>query len=747
MNETILGQPIVTPDPAAEEQRRKGADLATKWLKAIEQRRNSESKWRKDAKMVVDRYRDARTDFDKQLAKFSILWANTEVLKPAIFNRMPVPDVRRRYLTRDPVARTAAMILERALSYSMDSYDFKDTLDRVEEDYLLPGRGQAVVCYKPYFKQSRKTVEPLPEQPDESDESDSSVSGIRPFGGEGGSDPAGDAASLPVPGSENGAPDPTRYPPGTQFDAQGAFSLQEEKLYEEVYCEYQEWQYYVFGEAKQRSKVPWEAYGDLLTKDEVKEEYPDFTGCEDLRYEEYTTPISSLSDPADKGPGRALIWRVWHKLSRKLIVVGEGYKDGPLSVMDDPLGLENFFPSPEPIQALRTNGNDTPKPEYLMYEDQALELDIISGRLKVLVSALKYRGVFDKELDETAKFKDLTNAPDNTFLPVPNFRELAEKGGLKALLDTMPLEEIAEVIVKLTERAAQLKQEIYEIYGISDIVRGATHPNETLGAQQMKAQYAGMRISTRQERFQRFIRDVLRLKAEIIAEHFSPQTLQLMTGIEVVPDMQFQQMKQQQQVPANTVPESEFMQACQLIKSDKLRGFRIDIETDSTIPVDRANEQQNRIQFIQAVGQYLTGILPAVQSGAIPVKLAREGLLFVVRGFKVGTELEETLEELGDNQDEATQLMQLKQVNGQMQQQLQDLQQQLQEAKQNSAGDQARAQADIAVSNVQAQNDIAADNAKTSNTIMVDKAKAVHSMAVKTHQAVTKPPPAPPGMQ
>jgi hypothetical protein len=740
--ETMLGQPIITTDPAADEQKRKNAELATKWLKAIAQRRSREANWRKNADKVVDRYRDARTDLDKQLAKFSILWANTEVLKPAIFNRMPVPDVRRRYLTRDPVARTAAMILERALSYSMDSYDFKDTLDRVEEDYLLPGRGQAVVCYKPYFKQTRKDVEPLPEQEDKPDGDEADLPGISDVRDQGvGTDPAGNPASQPV---SAGAPS---YPPGTQFDAQGAFTLQEEKLYEEVYCEYQEWKYYVFGEGKQRSKVPWEAYGDLLSKDEVREEYPDFEDYEELTYNDVETPGN---DQPEKGPGRALIWKVWHKASRKVIVVAEGYKDGPLQVLDDPLSLENFYPTPEPIQSIRTNGNDTPKPEYLMYEDQAIELDIITGRLKALTSALKYRGVYDKEMEETAKFKDITNSPDNTFIPIPNFREMAEKGGLQALIATMPLEEISAVIDKLTVRSNQLKQEIYEVYGISDIVRGATHPNETLGAQQMKAQYAGMRISTRQERFQRFIRDILRLKAEIIAEHFSPQTLQLMTGIDVVPDMQFQQMQQQQQVPANTVSESEFMKACQLIKDDKLRGFRIDIETDSTIPVDRANEQQNRIQFITAVGQYLTGILPAVQSGAIPVKLAREGLLFVVRGFKVGTELEETLEELGENQDEATQLMQLKQVNQQMQQQLQETQKQLQEAQQNNAGDQARAQADVAVSNAQAQNDIAVDNKQAENAIAVSTAKAAHSMAIKTHAAVTKPPtipPAPPGMQ
>jgi hypothetical protein len=65
---------------------------------------------------------------------------------------MPVPDVRRRYLTKDPVARTGAMILERALSYSMEQYDFRDVLDRCLEDYLLPGRAESIVCYKPMFE-------------------------------------------------------------------------------------------------------------------------------------------------------------------------------------------------------------------------------------------------------------------------------------------------------------------------------------------------------------------------------------------------------------------------------------------------------------------------------------------------------------------------------------------------------------------------------------------------------------------
>jgi DNA-binding transcriptional MerR regulator len=220
-----------------------------------------------------------------------------------------------------------------------------------------------------------------------------------------------------------------------------------------------------------------------------------------------------------------------------------------------------------------------------------------------------------------------------------------------------------------------------------------------------------------------------------------------MTGIQVLPDLQYQQMQQQQSLPVGAVSQSEFDQAIQVLKSDKLRGFKVDIETDSTIPVDRMQDQQNRIAFIQAVGQYLTGIIPAVQEGAIPMKVAREGLLFVVRGFKIGTELEEVLEELGQDGEQAQQMAQLQKMVPALQEQIKELQQQLQEAQQKGQADAARAQADIVVSNTQAQNDITADNVKTANTIAIDRAKAGHSMAVATHTAMNRPPPKQNGVQ
>lgn len=692
---------MITPQtiPVDEEkQKRQRHELARKWLAEIERYRTKEKGWREKARKTIERYKDDRGVTEESLSKYNILYANTEVMKPAIFARMPVPDVRRRFNTNDPAARTAALILERCLSYSMASYDMKDVLSRALEDYLLPGRSIALVCYEPLIlNRPQRQQEPTP--PGADDETSK------------------EEVSLP-PQEENAPADPEMPSEAPGLPADGNPPVEEYKAWESVYCKYVKWDRFGFSDCTQWSdcKAAW--IGEPMSKDDIRGAFPEFKDLDNLNFSVDESSDHEVDRNWSKQPPRTvIIWKVWHKPTRKYMVFAEGYQDGPIRVQEDPQQLEHFFPLPEPLYSMRTNDSWLPKPEYTIYQDQAIELDNLTNRLSNLTQALKYRGVYDQAMDQVAKLSDIVKSPDNTFKPIPNYRELAEKGGLASLISALPLEEIAKVIASLREREVELKTAIYEIYGIADIMRGASNASETLGAQQLKAQYGGLRISTRQELFQQFIVQILRIKAELIAEHFSPDTIRLMTGIQVLPDQQFEMMKQQQSLPGGAVSESEFAAAIQIIKDDKLRGFKVDIETDSTVPVDKNQEQQNRVAFMAAIGQYLQGVIPAVQSGAIPIKVAREGLLFVVRGFKVGTELEEVMEQIGEDGDQAQQLAQLKQANEQMKQQLQDLQAQLQQAQTSNQADMAKAQSDIQVDTAKAQNDIAITRAKAATNV------------------------------
>lgn len=641
------------------EQSSKDQTIAQKWLAEIARIRSKEKKWREQARKVIERYRDDR-DWDSKQSKMNILWSNTETIKPAIFSRMPVPDVRRRWSTRDPAARTAALIIERSLVYLNSVANFRDVLNRSNEDYVLPGRAMAQVCYYPTLATKRKKVDPLPP-----------------------SDP----------------PEDDKYPEGTLVDEQGGYQEEEYKAWESVVPEYVNWELFGFSECASWDKCPAAWTGEYLTRDDIAKLAPQFDDYDGLSF---STEVDE--DKKDQPPQTVLVWKVWHKAARKLLLIAENYSKAPLAQIDDPLQLENFYPFPEPMYSLRNNGKWTPKPEFLLYQDQAIELDIITERMRQLTSALKVRGVYDKAMDTVAKISELPHKGDNEFIPVDNFSQLAEKGGLEGLIAMMPLEQIAAVLVSLREREGELKQEIYEIYGIADIMRGVSEASETLGAQQLKAQYGALRISTRQDRFQEFIRELYRIEAEIVCEHFDPETLKLMTGLQVITDMQFEQLKAQKQLPAGAVSESEFAQAIQIIRSDKLRGFKVDIETDSTVPVDKQAEQENRVAFIGALGTYLQGVLPAIEQGAIPASVAREAMLFVIRGFKVGTELEEVLEQLGDDDDTED--------TAKIRQQLQYLQAKLQETQQENQELKAGAEVELQKAQIKAQTDIAANDSK-----------------------------------
>jgi hypothetical protein len=687
-----------TPDPQSIER-------AQKWQKAIDERRHVERKWRTEsAPAVIKRYRDEREVGEHDLAKMSMLWANVETLKPAIFSRMPIPDVRRRFTTADPAARTAALILERCLTYASDAYDLHDTLDRCNEDYLLPGRATCVIRYVPTIEQQQERipVEPLPNAEDEEPK---------------------DSTREELQEQFSDAPPEPQYPEGTLHDDQGAYQMQttEQLVYQEVCPEYVAWDLFVFGQCKTWKKCPWVAIGSLLTKEEVRKRYPKCAN--DLTY----TYTERVDKAGEKEQGHyALFWDIWHKPSRKFIVIAEKY-EGIVYEQDDPLELEGFFPVPEPMYSLRNNRTWEPKPEFALYQDQANELDLVTERMKGLIEMCKVRGGYDAAVDnETFKFSDVMRKPDGTLVPINNWRALMEKGGLAGVVDFLPLEQIVAAIEQLRLRQAELKQEIYEITGISDIVRGSSQASETLGAQQLKAQYAGLRISTRQQRFQRFAREIFCIMGEIIAEHFDPQTLKLMSGINVLPDLAFDQMKQQKKLPAGAVSESEFNAAMEILHNDKLRGFKVDIETDSTIPADKQGEQQGRMEFLQAMAAYFQQAAPAVAQGLIPAAIAREGLLFGVRAFKVGSEFEEVLEQLGDDQEAPTQ-QQMQQLQGQLQQ----LQQENQELKQGQQVDMAKVQGQQQVAQFKATSEAQLDQWKAQQDVALEQMRAHHDVKFK----------------
>ena len=154
------------------------------------------------------------------------------------------------------------------------------------------------------------------------------------------------------------------------------------------------------------------------------------------------------------------------------------------------------FPMPKTFVCHNHKRQPNPAPDYVQYQDQAMELDQLTGRIGNLVKALRVAGVYDASAPALQRL--LSEDTENVLIPVEQWAVFGEKGGLKGVMDFLPIKEIGETLIGLYEARDRTKQELYEVTGISDIIRGATNPNETLGAQELKGKYAGLRMGAMQ---------------------------------------------------------------------------------------------------------------------------------------------------------------------------------------------------------------------------------------------------------
>lgn len=553
------------------------------WLDALSLAEKTEKAWRRRAQAAVQRYRDEE---ERTGVRFNILHANTETLGPALYNSTPVPDVRRRHGDRDQTGKLASQVIQRSLAASMDAYDFDASMQGAVFDSIMVGRGIVQVRYVPAF-------------------------------------------------AEDGT-----------------------VAYEEVVCEQRDWRDFLHGPGRRWSEVGWVAFRERITRDQAVEAFGAEIGGKVKLDWVQDGAETNAEDRGARVPDifkRLTYWQIWDKEKREVVFVAPSWKEAPLKVISDPLGLRDFFPMPRPLYDVSDPNCLIPIVPYSRYEDQAKELDRITRRIHALVNVLRWRGVRDASLTEFDLLKD---AEDGDLIASEGVVNWIDKGGLEKAVWLMPIERLITVVRELIVQREAIKQTIFELTGLSDIMRGQSEPDETLGAQRIKTQWGSLRLQRRQREVQRLARDVLRMKAEIMAEKFAPETLAAMSGTELPSAGQkavMQSVAAQAQAAGQPVPPDlvkalsgpSWDDVVALLRNDVLRGFRIDVETDSTIQADLGYAQQNMTQFVQGIGSFFQAIGPAVASGSMPKSVAVKLLTAFARKFNLGRQAEDALDELG----------------------------------------------------------------------------------------------------
>lgn len=538
-----------------------------RWLAELTAAKKAAKKWQKAGDRITKVFLDERDEsvLSGDDSRLNIFSGNVITLRAMLFGNVPRVEVARRYDdANDDAARVAAEMLERIANADI-AKQFSYAIGGALDDRLLVGIGCGRVRYDATFESVQ----------------------VPPFLGRDGTELA--------PGYED-----------------------ERKTFEAAPVDYINWRDVLWSPARTWDEVRWIAFRNYMTRDQCVARFEEKIGN---AIPLGTTKRSQQNGIEDDPWQKAEVWEIWSLEDRTVYWVCEGM-DVICDAKEDPLELTGFFPCPQFLIANPTSKAYAPRADYILAQDQYDELNEITARIALLEKAIRVVGVYDKQADGVSRM--LSEAADNTMIPVDNWALFAEKGGIKGQVDWFPLEMVVLALDKLREYRSELINLLFQVTGMSDILRGASNARETATAQSIKAKFASVRVQAMQDDFARFATDLQRLRIEVICNYFDDETIIAQSNMRGTPDEQY-------------IP-----QALQLIR--QLDAFRISIKSETLAAQDMAAIRQEKAEFIQGLSQFLTAAQPLIDKYPAAAPTLLEMLKWTMAGFKGSSTIEGVLD-------------------------------------------------------------------------------------------------------
>lgn len=535
---------------------------AQRWRVELDAAKKATDTFHTEGKETVARFRDQREHANNETPerRWNLFYSGVSTVQAMLFGQVPKVTVTRRYDdAADDVARVSSIMLERLLNADLDADDpFVLALRDALQDRLLPGLGVCRVRYE-------VEMEPVEEAE------------------------AAQAGAMDEETRETLAPEEQqpreRKRPGT-----------ERAEVEYVHWEDMRWS----AGARVWHEVEWVAFKRLMSRRQLVKRFGDVGKAVPLnaRKKERAESEKEATTPWD----RAEVWEIWDKGTRCVYWLAEGYPEA-LGKQKDPLLLEGFFPIPRPMAANLTTEAYLPRADFMLARDLYRQIDDLQTRVGLLTDALRVAGVYDSGSPGLKQL--LSSAAQNELYPVDSWAMFAEKGGLKGVVDWLPLEQIVSAMTALVGEQDRLKGQLYEVTGMSDILRGQGQgPGVTYGEQALKARFASARLQALQEDFARFASDVADLRAQVICNFFEPESIIAESNMQAHPDA------------------AALQAAVQLLKSPG-RVFRVEVRPEALALADFAQLREERMELLTAVSTFMTSAMPLAQSmpGSTPFLL------------------------------------------------------------------------------------------------------------------------------
>jgi hypothetical protein len=603
------------------------------WKKEIE----NSIKYHQKSKELAKEFQNIYDGENDRYAKksYPIFWSNTQTLKPLLFSKLPKVNITQSFFKDDEISRIASEVIERLITYLLKESNAENQIEKIRDAYLIQGIGIPRIVFvppEPIESKKKKTIK-----------------------------------------NEEGEEIETE-------EEETFYDVDEEK--KSFKLEFVDYQHFLKSTEKEWERVRWIAFKKYYSRVELIDHFGEEIGkkvkmsntkFEHLPQQEQENEIFQLCE----------VWEIWDKenqICHFITFAGEG---AVLNSEKEFYNLKNFFPIPMPM-GLNENRSLLPSPLYKQYKNLAEDLSRLHDRIVNLTDQAKFTGAYTS-FAEQKDIENIMNGEDGEFSALQTTANIDDA---RKLIVFKPLTEIANTITILRNEKTQLKIDIQEITGLSDILRGATVASETATAQQLKGNFAISRIQPLQKEVEFTIRDTIRLLTELAVEKLPLVEIIKITGLKIVdvglilnnarqtieinkqeaidllnpqdPDYQQKLMMLEQQAQVGLEKTKKDLQEQlkgfvielknlpklnKILKDDKMRCISIDIETDSTIKIDQNQEKMDRMEYVRTISQTLQALAPAVQTGIINKKALSEMIIFASKPLKVGRNLEDYLRE------------------------------------------------------------------------------------------------------
>ena len=602
---TPLGS-VLSPIKTSKEFKRTPTGWYKRWDSEMVAANKRVRKWHRQGDKIQARYADRRgmqgsrgyatdeTGAGGNMFRVNLFNANINTQRSMLYGSTPKVDVSRRFADADDdAARVGSLILNRLLNTSIEASgdDYKSCLQYSLDDRLLPGLGIARVRYE--VEMEKVEHEEIVD--------------------------------------ENNVVQAEAY-------------VEERVTSEKAPVDYIHWDDFRWGWARTWSEVPWIAFRSYLIKDQAEKrfgkEFADQLQYKNKSIGELVEKRLTAEETADAWD-RAEVWEIWDKQTKQVFWWSKGF-ERILDKKKDPLGLYGFWPTPEPMLANTVSNLLLPQPDFAIAQDLYNEIDELETRIGIITTAVRVVGVYDEANDGVKRM--LEEGFENDLIPMKNWAQFSEKGGMDGQVDWLPIADIVNALEKLVAQRRDAMELLYEVTGMADIVRGASGPpRESATAAEGKKTFASIRIQALQEDFARFASDLMALKGEIICKHFEVKTIVQDSNIMRTADGKDKELIQS---------------ALKLLKDPEEAVWRIEVRPESVAMVDYDKMRQERGEFIQSVSTFMQAAAPLVQMDPNATPTLIELLKWAVAGFKGSREIEGTLDRAIESMQKAQQAQQ-----------------------------------------------------------------------------------------